>query len=178
MRFIQVPIAGAWLVEPEARTDERGFFARLWCRDEFANHGLRADFVQCNNSFSVSRGTLRGLHYQAPPHGEIKLISCVRGRVFDVLVDLRPDSPTFHKWFGAELTAENRCNEYLMTHLRMTEGVQLNELQRLGYPTNESFSKNIQEWMAAGLAEKTGGGFRLTLAGRLLCDTLTANVML
>lgn len=113
MRFIQVPIAGAWLVEPEARTDERGFFARLWCRDEFANHGLRADFVQCNNSFSVSRGTLRGLHYQAPPHGEIKLISCVRGRVFDVLVDLRPDSPTFHKWFGAELTAENRRMMYV-----------------------------------------------------------------
>ncbi len=113
MRFLETPIAGAWLVEPETRTDERGFFARLWCRDEFAARGLRADFVQCNDSFSVSRGTLRGLHYQAAPHGEIKLVSCIRGRVFDVLVDLRQDSPTFLKWFGADLTAENRRMLYV-----------------------------------------------------------------
>ena len=95
MRFLPTPITGAWLVEPEARADARGSFARLWCRDEFAAHGLRADFVQCNASFNVQKGTLRGLHYQAAPHGEIKLVSCVRGRVFDVLVDMRPDSPTF-----------------------------------------------------------------------------------
>jgi dTDP-4-dehydrorhamnose 3,5-epimerase len=113
MRFISVPIAGAWLVEPEARADERGFFARLWCRDELEARGLRADFIQCNNSFSAARGTLRGLHYQAAPHAEAKLLSCTRGRVFDVLVDLRPGSPTFRQWFGAELTAENRRMMYV-----------------------------------------------------------------
>jgi dTDP-4-dehydrorhamnose 3,5-epimerase len=103
MQFQQTPIAGAWLVTPEPRADERGSFARVWCRDEFATHGLRADFVQCNSSVSRQRGTLRGLHYQAPPHEEIKLVSCLRGRVFDVAVDLRPDSPTFRAWFGVEL---------------------------------------------------------------------------
>jgi dTDP-4-dehydrorhamnose 3,5-epimerase len=113
MRFIETPIAGAWLVEPEPRADDRGHFARLWDRAEFAAAGLRTDFVQCNNSFSVARGTLRGLHYQAAPYGEIKLISCVRGRIFDLIVDVRPDSPTHLKWFGAELTADNRKMMYV-----------------------------------------------------------------
>ena len=113
MRFLETRIAGAWLVQPEPRTDERGSFARLWCRDDFAKHGLRADFVQCNTSFSVKRGTLRGLHYQAAPHGEVKLISCVRGRVFDAIVDVRPDSPTYRTWFGAELSADNRTMMYV-----------------------------------------------------------------
>jgi dTDP-4-dehydrorhamnose 3,5-epimerase len=88
MRFTETTVHGAYLIDPEPRGDERGFFARLWCRDEFAAHGLTADFVQCNDSFSVHRGTLRGLHYQAAPFGEVKLVRCVRGSVFDVLVDL------------------------------------------------------------------------------------------
>lgn len=113
MRFLPTPIAGAWLVEPEARADARGSFARIWCREEFAAAGLRADFVQSNASFSVQKGTLRGLHYQTAPHGEIKLVSCVRGRVFDVLVDLRHDSPTYRRWFGAELTPESRRMLYV-----------------------------------------------------------------
>ena len=113
MKFTVTPLAGAWLVEPEPRRDDRGFFARAWCRDEFAAHGLAADFVQCNISFSRDRGTLRGLHYQAAPHGEAKLVTCIRGRVFDAIVDLRPNSPSYRKWFGAELTEENRLMIYV-----------------------------------------------------------------
>ena len=113
MRFTQTSIAGAWLVEPEPRGDERGSFARLWCRDEFGKHGLRADFVQCNASSSRHRGTLRGLHYQIAPHEEVKLISCIRGRVFDVIVDLRPQSRTFLKWFGVELSPATKTMAYV-----------------------------------------------------------------
>ena len=113
MLFTETNIAGAWLVRPEPRQDERGFFERVWCRDEFEARGLRAGFVQCNRSVSVSPATMRGLHWQAPPHAEIKLVSCVRGRVFDVIVDVRPDSRTFLRWFGAELSPENRTMAYV-----------------------------------------------------------------
>jgi dTDP-4-dehydrorhamnose 3,5-epimerase len=113
MRFIGTPLTGAWLVEPEARGDDRGFFARMWSRDEFAARGLRGDFVQCNNSLSRLKGTLRGLHYQVPPHSEAKLIRCVAGRIFDVMVDMRPGSSTRGRWFGAELTAGNRSLVYV-----------------------------------------------------------------
>ena len=113
MRFIETRVAGAFLVEPEPRGDDRGFFARLWCREEFAVQGLNAAFVQCNDAFTARRGTLRGLHYQVAPHEEVKLIRCVRGAVFDVLVDLRPDSPTYTQWVGATLTAENRTMLYV-----------------------------------------------------------------
>ncbi len=94
----------------ERREDERGFFARAWCRREGRDRvpPLHTDFVQSNVGFSRRRGTLRGLHYQAPPHQECKLVRCTRGSVFDVLVDLRPGSPTHRQWVGAELTAENR----------------------------------------------------------------------
>ena len=113
MKFTETSVSGAYLVEPEPRGDDRGFFARLWCQDEFAAHGLTAEFVQCNDSFSARRGTLRGLHYQAAPYAEVKLVRCVRGSVFDVLVDLRPESPTYKRWFGAELTAKNRQMLYV-----------------------------------------------------------------
>jgi dTDP-4-dehydrorhamnose 3,5-epimerase len=102
MRFAETTVHGAFVIDPEPREDERGFFARLWDRDVFAARGLTADFVQCNESFSARKGTLRGLHYQAAPHGEVKLVRCVRGAIFDVLVDLRPDSSTYTRWFGAE----------------------------------------------------------------------------
>jgi dTDP-4-dehydrorhamnose 3,5-epimerase len=113
MRFTETPIAGAYLIDLDARGDERGFFARLWCRREFAERGLVADFVQCNGSFSAGRGTLRGLHYQEAPHGEVKLVRCIRGSVFDVAVDLRRDSPTYLKWAGATLTVDNRTMLYV-----------------------------------------------------------------
>jgi dTDP-4-dehydrorhamnose 3,5-epimerase len=107
MRFHATPLAGAWLIEPECRADERGFFARSWCRAEFAAHGIDCTWAQCNISFNRTRGTLRGLHYQAEPYAEAKLLRCTRGALFDVIVDLRPDSPTFARWVAFELSAEN-----------------------------------------------------------------------
>jgi dTDP-4-dehydrorhamnose 3,5-epimerase len=113
VRFQELPLPGAFLIEPERKADERGFFARTWCRREFAAHGIRADWVQCNVSFNKRRGTLRGLHYQLPPWGEPKLVRCTLGALYDVLVDLRPGSPHYGKWAAAELTAENRRMLYV-----------------------------------------------------------------
>ena len=113
MRFTATTVAGAFVVEPEPREDARGLFARLWDQEEFRKRGLSAAFVQCNDSFSHRRGTLRGLHWQAAPHGEVKLIRCVRGAIFDVLVDVRAGSATFGRWFGVELTPENRRMLYV-----------------------------------------------------------------
>lgn len=107
MNFLETGIAGVYLIEPERREDMRGYFARTWCADEFARHGLATEFTQCSTSFNRKSGTLRGLHFQAPPDQEIKLIRCTRGRVFDVAVDLRPHSPTRGRWISSELTAEN-----------------------------------------------------------------------
>jgi dTDP-4-dehydrorhamnose 3,5-epimerase len=113
MRFTETSVGGAYLIDPEPKGDDRGFFARLWCRDEFEARGLSATFVQCNDSFSAHRGTLRGLHYQIAPFQEAKLVGCIRGAVFDVVVDLRPQSPTFARWFGVTLTASNRTMLYV-----------------------------------------------------------------
>lgn len=103
MRFLPTPLAGAFVIEAEPSVDERGHFARTWCRELFARHGLNADLVQCNSSRNVRTGTLRGLHYQEAPHAEAKLIRCVRGAVYDVAVDLRPGSATYGRWFGLHL---------------------------------------------------------------------------
>lgn len=107
MRFIETKLAGAYVIEPEPVTDERGYFARSWCAGEFAAHGLTSELAQCNISFNRVRGTLRGLHYQADPCAEAKLIRCTQGALFDVIVDLRPASPTFGQWVSAQLTAVN-----------------------------------------------------------------------
>jgi dTDP-4-dehydrorhamnose 3,5-epimerase len=111
--FIETPIAGTFLVDLDRREDARGFFARAFCEREFASHGLVSRFVQVNDSLSVARGTLRGVHYQLAPKAETKLIRCVRGALFDVVLDLRRGSPTFGRSFGAELTAENRRMMYV-----------------------------------------------------------------
>jgi dTDP-4-dehydrorhamnose 3,5-epimerase len=108
MRLTATPIGGAYVVEPEPRTDERGFFARVWCIDELKPYGVTSPFVQCNTSYTRQRATVRGLHYQVEPFGEVKLMRCIAGRIFDVIVDTRPDSPMRGNWFGVELTAENR----------------------------------------------------------------------
>lgn len=106
MRFHPLPgLDGPVLVEPEPFVDGRGTFARLWCRNEFAAAGLVAEIVQANLSVNPAAGTLRGLHWQAPPHGESKLVHCMRGRIFDVVVDLRPGSPAFGRWAAVELGA-------------------------------------------------------------------------
>lgn len=113
MIFNATPLAGAFTIELEKRGDDRGFFARLFCEREFAQAGLETHFVQINNSLSARRGTLRGLHYQLPPAAEVKVVRCVRGALWDVILDLRAGSPTFGKWFGAELSAENRRMMYV-----------------------------------------------------------------
>ena len=113
MKFTETPLKGAYLIDLEKRGDERGFFARFYCEREFGAHGLITRFVQANNSLSVQKGTLRGMHYQLPPSGEVKVVRCVRGSLFDVLVDLRPRSSTYLHWFGHELTAENRTMMYV-----------------------------------------------------------------
>ena len=107
MKFEECAIGGAWLLELERRTDDRGFFARAWCAEELAAHGITAQCSQINVCFSHAKGTLRGLHFQTAPFEECKVARCTRGSVFDVVVDLRPDSATYRRWFGATLSAEN-----------------------------------------------------------------------
>jgi dTDP-4-dehydrorhamnose 3,5-epimerase len=113
MIFRETPIAGVWIVEPERHEDERGFFARTWDGDEFASRGLVGRFVQGSVSYNRMSGTLRGLHYQAAPHEEAKLVRCSAGAMFDVAVDLRAESETFCEWFGIELSADNRLALYV-----------------------------------------------------------------
>jgi dTDP-4-dehydrorhamnose 3,5-epimerase len=105
MIFTETRLMGAYIVELQRLEDERGYFARSWCQQEFAAHGLDAHVVQCNVSFNRQRGTLRGMHYQLPPFAEAKLVRCTRGRLYDVILDLRPDSPTFLQWTAVELSA-------------------------------------------------------------------------
>ena len=107
MRFLPTSLAGAVTIELDAHRDHRGAFARTFCVDEFAEHGLPTEFPQCNLSLNDSAGTLRGLHYNNEPFGESKLVRCVRGAIHDVIVDLRPDSPTRWDWIGVELSAAN-----------------------------------------------------------------------
>ncbi len=107
MRFSPLPIDGAMLIEPEPIRDERGYFARVWCAGEFARQGLDARAAQANLGVNPRRGTLRGLHYQDAPDLEAKLVRCLRGAAYDVIVDLRPASPTFRRWHAVELTADN-----------------------------------------------------------------------
>ncbi len=113
MKFIPLPLQGAFEIDLERKKDERGFFARSYCRDEFVAHGLNPELVQCNVSYNARRGTLRGMHYQKAPFEETKVVRCTRGTLFDVIVDLRPWSPTYRRWHGAELTAENRKALYV-----------------------------------------------------------------
>jgi dTDP-4-dehydrorhamnose 3,5-epimerase len=113
MRFVQTPLPGAWAIELEELSDERGWFARAFDAEEFEERGLDPAFVQCNLSFNARRGTLRGMHYQAEPYGESKLVRCVRGAIFDVAVDLRTGSPTRGRWHGIELSEENRLAFYM-----------------------------------------------------------------
>jgi dTDP-4-dehydrorhamnose 3,5-epimerase len=108
MIFTETKLKGAYIIELERLQDERGFFARSWCQKEFKAHGLNPRLVQCNISFNAKKGTLRGMHYQIAPFEEAKLIRCTRGAIHDIVVDIRPHSPTFKEYVGLLLTAENR----------------------------------------------------------------------
>ncbi len=108
MIFTETPLKGAYIIELEPHMDERGFFARTFCRCEFEKHGLNAEIAQCNLSFSPRSGTLRGMHFQKPPASEAKLVRCIRGGIHDVIVDLRPDSASYQRYFSLRLTSQNR----------------------------------------------------------------------
>jgi len=113
MTFSKTAIPDTFLISLDRHEDERGFFARAFCRSEFTEHGLNPDLVQCSISFNKRKGTLRGMHFQKPPYEETKIVRCTMGAVFDVIIDLRPDSPTFKRWLSFELNAENRAMLYI-----------------------------------------------------------------
>jgi len=113
MRFTSTDLAGAWVIDPNPHEDERGRFMRAWCAREFAEHGLDFLPVQANMGFSIRKGTVRGMHFQEAPALEAKLVRCTRGAIFDVVLDLRPGSASYGKWYGAELSAENGRMLYL-----------------------------------------------------------------
>src|SRR4051812_43189830 len=113
MIFVETELEGAFIIEPKKIEDERGFFARTWDLKEFEARGLDSRLAQCSVSFNKKKPTLRGMHYQAAPHEEAKLVRCTRGAIYDVIIDLRPDSPTFKRWVAAELSAGNRRMLYV-----------------------------------------------------------------
>lgn len=139
MRFRKTELEGAYIIDLEPHEDERGFFARAWCRREFEAHGLETRVAQANVSFNRRRGTLRGLHWQAPPHAETKLVRCTRGAIWDAIVDLRPDSPTHLQWVGMELSAENRRMLYVPE--RFAHGfITLDDDCEVGYQVSAFYS--------------------------------------
>ena len=113
MKFIPTKLAGAYIIELEPIKDDRGFFGRSWCHQEFIQQGLNPHVVQCNISFNSQRGIIRGMHYQVAPHEEVKLVRCTRGSIYDVIIDRRPDSITFKQWTALELTANNYLALYI-----------------------------------------------------------------
>jgi dTDP-4-dehydrorhamnose 3,5-epimerase len=117
MIFVETKLKGAFIIEPERLDDERGFFARSFCQEEFKANNLNPCIAQCSISFNKKKGTLRGLHYQVAPHAEAKLVRCTMGAICDVTLDLRPDSPTFKQWVAVELTADNRKMLYIPERL-------------------------------------------------------------
>jgi len=113
MIFKALPLYGSYIIELERKQDERGFFARAWCKNEFSTRGLSSEFVQFNISYNFKKGTLRGIHYQIEPHQEDKIVRCTKGAVYDVIIDIRPESPTYKKWFSVEISAENYFMLYI-----------------------------------------------------------------
>ena len=141
MIFTETLLKGAYVIELQPNRDDRGFFSRVFCKNEFGALGLTTDVVQINNSMNVKRGTLRGMHYQLPPAAEVKVVRCIIGALHDVILDLRPDSPTFGQSFGVELTAENRKMIYIprgFAHGIMT----LEENTEAIYLANNYYSPN------------------------------------
>ena len=138
MKFTRGELEGVWIVELEKHSDERGYFARTWCVDEFEKHGLNPRIVQCNTSFNSKRGTLRGMHFQDAPHGEAKLIRCTRGAIYDVALDLRRNSATFKRWTAVELNATG--NRMLYIPEGFAHGFQsLEDESEISYQMSEYF---------------------------------------
>ncbi|MBD2461552.1 dTDP-4-dehydrorhamnose 3,5-epimerase [Oscillatoria sp. FACHB-1407] len=143
MIFTETKLKGAFILDLEHREDSRGFFARTFCAKEFEAHGLKPTVAQCNLSFNHKAGTMRGMHYQIPPAAETKLVRCTRGAIYDVIIDLRPDSPTYMEYIGVELTEDNRRALYvpeLFAHgyLALTDGAEV------GYQVGEFYTPGYE----------------------------------
>ncbi|OLE53303.1 MAG: dTDP-4-dehydrorhamnose 3,5-epimerase [Acidobacteria bacterium 13_1_20CM_3_53_8] len=147
MIFTETRLKGAYIIEPERMEDERGFFALSWSEREFKAHGLDARLLECNISFNMRRGTLRGMHYQVAPHAQAKLVRCTRGAIYDVAVDLRPESETFKQWVAVELSARNCLQFYIPAGLAH------------GFQTLEDETE-ISYQMSEVYAPKCAGGVR------------------
>lgn len=136
---METDLAGAWVIDPDPHEDDRGRFMRAWCAREFAEHGLDFLPVQANMGFSVSKGTVRGMHFQEPPALETKLVRCTRGAIFDVVLDLRPGSPSYGRWYGTELSVENARMLYVPEHC--AHGYQtLEDYTEIYYMTSEFYA--------------------------------------
>ena len=147
MRFVALPLAGAFVIELEPISDERGFFARAFSTDEFEQHGLVSTFVQSGIAFNPRTATLRGMHYQAAPHAEVKLVRCTAGAVYDVIVDLRAESPTFRQWASVELSADNRHTLYVPEgfahgYITLTKGAEL--LYQMSVPHHAPSARGVR----------------------------------
>jgi len=144
MEFMETSLKGAYLIDIEKKGDDRGFFARVFCRKEFQNMGLSKEFKQVNTSFSALKGTLRGMHYQLMPSAEVKVVRCISGAIFDVILDLRPDSPSYGHWFSKILNSENRLMMYVprgFAHGFMT----LTENTEVFYFSSEFFTPQLEK---------------------------------
>lgn len=139
MIFTETKLKGAFVIEIKKLEDERGFFGRSWCKKEMEEHGLNANVVQVNTSLSYKKGTVRGLHYQKHPYEETKLVRCTKGAIFDVIVDLRPDSPTYKEWFGIELNENN--HKMLYVPEKFAQGfITLEDNSEMTYFTTQFFA--------------------------------------
>jgi len=113
MTFIETPLKGSYIIDPEPFSDERGWFGRVFCKNEFQQIGHTGEWVQINHSFTKKKGSIRGMHFQYPPHSEIKMVRCIAGSIYDCIIDLRENSATFLNWFGIELSADNKSMLYI-----------------------------------------------------------------
>ncbi len=144
MKFTETKLKGGFVIDIQKIEDDRGFFARGWCKNEFEEHGISSNLAQANLSFNRFKGTLRGLHYQASPHEEAKLVRCTKGGIFDVMVDLRKDSPTYGNWVGEELTAEN--HRMLLVPEGFAHGFQtLEDDTEVFYQVSEFYTPNAEQ---------------------------------
>lgn len=154
MKFIETPLKGSFLIQGEYQNDERGFFGRMFCVHEFASHGLKSDIVQANHSKSTQKHTLRGLHYQIAPMEETKIVKCIKGRIFDVIVDIRKDSNSYGRWFGEELS-ENNLKMMYVPHGFAHGFLTLEEDSEIIYFVSQYYSKEFERgicWNDASIA--------------------------
>lgn len=143
MLFTETSLKGAFIIDLEQRQDSRGLFARTFCAQEFSAHGLKPTIAQCNLAFNYKKGTLRGMHYQVPPATEVKLVRCTNGAIYDVIIDMRPESPTYLSHIGVELTAENRRTLYVPE--MFAHGYQtLTDSAEVAYQMSEFYAPDYQ----------------------------------